>query len=73
MQAARIFGTDQAAEPEGILCVFRGIRCAGLGQKDRRPADEPFQEDIQIKRERGEFSSPRYSSRFALSVSSVVE
>ena len=56
MQAARIFGSDQAADSAGILGVFQGIRCAELGRKDRRPAGKALLECIRIKRERGELA-----------------
>ena len=33
--AARDFAPDQATQAEGILCVFRGLGSAELGQKIR--------------------------------------
>ena len=42
-------------KPAEILCVFQGIQNAELGQKNRCPADQPFRDGVQLKRERGEF------------------
>ena len=37
---ARSFDSNQAVETDGILCVFRSFHGAGLGQKNRQPADK---------------------------------
>ena len=55
MQISRDFGSRQAAKPDGILCVFRGICCAELNQKIRYSADKAISEYLHLKRERGEF------------------
>ena len=42
VQAAKDFVTDQGIQIEGILCVFRNLHSAELGQKIRCPVENQF-------------------------------
>ena len=43
-RTARDFFANQDTKPEGILCVFRGLRSAELREKIRRSDDKDFLE-----------------------------